>query len=439
MSGTNTGRAARTDAEWARDTNRRLAALENPDAARVGEWVISSKNGQLVATKQGDQIIIGNSEVTATEFTDAIRGVHRDVEKVDEKATDAQETADNATPLDQFSKLLDAAKDAGEGVLTGGLGGGLLDAAQGFLNIFNLGKAAQTQATAAQNSADAAVQTVGITSGTIGVLKWTRTFFATTGTTTWTVPTPTPGYQLERVDIQVVGPGQGGPKPPLNYLGKADGGLAGGFARRSFTPAEIGPAGTVYNLVLPAGTAGATSTGPAALPARATVTRADTSALLIQSPAPGTSGIYMTAGIPSTFQAPGNGGGNGPAVYIGDDSNGNSVYSYTDGEPGDPSLEAVGGTPGRGPTGWFGSGSVAPGNGADAPTSDPYYRFCGSGGGGGVGRVNAPGGNGGNPGGGAGAGSVNNAAPFLPAATNGGTGGRSEIVFWVIESPLPPA
>lgn len=147
MSGTNTGRAPRSDAEWARDTNRRLDALENPDTARVGEWVISSTGGQLIATKQGDQVIIGNSEVSATEFTDAIRGVHRDVEKVDEKATDAQETADAATPLDQFSKLLDAAKDAGAGVLTGGLSGDLLEAAQGFLNIFGKADGAQTTST----------------------------------------------------------------------------------------------------------------------------------------------------------------------------------------------------------------------------------------------------------------------------------------------------
>ncbi|TWS20978.1 hypothetical protein FK529_05435 [Tsukamurella asaccharolytica] len=164
--------------------------------------------------------------------------------------------------------------------------------------------------------------------------------------------------------------------------------------------------------------------------------RQSDNALLIQSPEPGTSGIVTTAGIPSTYQAPGSGGANGPAVYTGNDSNGNSTYSYTDGEPGDPSFESPGGTAGRSATGWFGSGSAAPGNGANAPTSDPYHRYCGSGGGGCAGRVNAPGGAGGDPGGGGGVGSPHNGAAFLPSSTNGGPGGRAEIVFWIVEAPL---
>lgn len=311
------------------------------------------------------------------------------------------------------------------------------DALNAIGGLFGKADTAQTDAGLAMVSAQAAVQTTGVTTtGELGTLRWTRVVFATVGTSNWTVPTPTQGYRLERVDVQAVGPGQGGPQVPLNYLGRAEGGLPGGFIRRSFIPEEIGPAGTTYALSIPGGTAGATSRGPAAMPPRTTMRRQSDNALLIQSSEPGTSGILTTAGIPSTFQAPGQGGANGPAVYTGSDSNGQSSYSYTDGEPGEPSLEAPGGNPGRGATGWFGSGATSPGNGQDAPTSHPYYCFCGGGGGGGCGKVNAPGGNGGNPGGGGGAGSPNNGTPFFPSPTPGGSGGRGEIAIWIVEAPL---
>lgn len=275
MSGTNTGRAPRTDAEWARELTRRVTNLENPDTSRIGEWVLSSKDGDLVATKQGQQIKIGVPEVSATEFTTALRGVHREAEKAQDAADAAQETADSKTPLEQFEDLLDGVAQAGGGVLAP-IGGAIGDALEGILNIFQIGKNAQTKATDAQNAADAAVQVIGITSGTIGNLLWVRNVYAQIGTTTWTVPTAPAGYRLERVDVQIVGPGQGGPKVPNRYLGRAEGGLPGGFVRRSFTPDEIGPAGTTYNLVVPAGSAGATSTGPATTPPRATMRRADT-------------------------------------------------------------------------------------------------------------------------------------------------------------------
>ncbi|WP_205124358.1 hypothetical protein [Tsukamurella asaccharolytica] len=334
-------------------------------------------------------------------------------------------------PKTDWTSFLNGFKAAGNNGTAPSTGSSLID------DVINSFLGVRTKAVTAQASAQAAVQTTGLTtSGTMGTLKWTRVVFATVGNATWTVPTPSAGYRLERVDVQIVGPGQGGPRIPLNYLGRADGGLAGGFRRQSFTPEEIGAPGTAYALTIPGGTSGATAIGPAAVPPRATVRRQSDNALLIQSPEPGTSGIVTTAGIPSTYQAPGSGGANGPAVYTGNDSNGNSTYSYTDGEPGDPSFESPGGTAGRSATGWFGSGSAAPGNGANAPTSDPYHRYCGSGGGGCAGRVNAPGGAGGDPGGGGGVGSPHNGAAFLPSSTNGGPGGRAEIVFWIVEAPL---
>lgn len=45
-------RPPRNDAEWARDTNRRLANVEHPDAARAGPWVLSAdaESGDLIAS-----------------------------------------------------------------------------------------------------------------------------------------------------------------------------------------------------------------------------------------------------------------------------------------------------------------------------------------------------------------------------------------------------
>lgn len=42
-----------TDAEWARNTEQRLKALEAPKTLRVGEWVLSVQQGHLLATKPG--------------------------------------------------------------------------------------------------------------------------------------------------------------------------------------------------------------------------------------------------------------------------------------------------------------------------------------------------------------------------------------------------
>lgn len=42
-----------TDAQWGREVERRLAKLERPDTVRVGEWVVSSRDGELVATAPG--------------------------------------------------------------------------------------------------------------------------------------------------------------------------------------------------------------------------------------------------------------------------------------------------------------------------------------------------------------------------------------------------
>jgi len=54
LSDTRVGRTPRSDAEWARETERRLRALERARTARAGEYVLSSRDGRLVATKPGE-------------------------------------------------------------------------------------------------------------------------------------------------------------------------------------------------------------------------------------------------------------------------------------------------------------------------------------------------------------------------------------------------
>lgn len=51
MSGTAQNKTPATDAEWARDTQRRVEAVENPESTRVGAWVLStSQSGALIAS-----------------------------------------------------------------------------------------------------------------------------------------------------------------------------------------------------------------------------------------------------------------------------------------------------------------------------------------------------------------------------------------------------
>lgn len=42
-----------TDGQWARSVEQRLNAMERPDTMRIGEWVVSSRDGELVATTPG--------------------------------------------------------------------------------------------------------------------------------------------------------------------------------------------------------------------------------------------------------------------------------------------------------------------------------------------------------------------------------------------------
>lgn len=68
---TQPGKPPTSDAEWARNTERRVAHLESPNTVRIGPWVISSEDGTLIATKPGDRIEFGQlpDEDTVSDVT----------------------------------------------------------------------------------------------------------------------------------------------------------------------------------------------------------------------------------------------------------------------------------------------------------------------------------------------------------------------------------
>lgn len=67
-----------TDAAWVRDADQRLRALESKTTARVGEWVLSSVNGRLRATKPGESLEVGAAEPIEIDLTDRGNWVTKD-------------------------------------------------------------------------------------------------------------------------------------------------------------------------------------------------------------------------------------------------------------------------------------------------------------------------------------------------------------------------
>lgn len=66
-------RPPQSDAEWARNTEKRLRSLESSQSLRVGEWVITPQGDDLIASKPGQTLNVGNVPV-ATVVEDMTRG-----------------------------------------------------------------------------------------------------------------------------------------------------------------------------------------------------------------------------------------------------------------------------------------------------------------------------------------------------------------------------
>lgn len=60
------GRAPRTDAEWARDIQRRIEALEDSTSVRIGPWVLNFKDNKLIATTKGTTVVLAEAGGTAS-------------------------------------------------------------------------------------------------------------------------------------------------------------------------------------------------------------------------------------------------------------------------------------------------------------------------------------------------------------------------------------
>jgi len=65
-----------TDAEWARDTEHRIRRLESGSSTvRVGQWVLSDRDGELVATSlDGRSFVLSTLAEAATTTTTTVAG-----------------------------------------------------------------------------------------------------------------------------------------------------------------------------------------------------------------------------------------------------------------------------------------------------------------------------------------------------------------------------
>ncbi|AER47678.1 minor tail protein [Mycobacterium phage Dori] len=59
MSDARLGRAPRSEAEWAREIDRRLKKVERSQTTRVGNWVLSEQDGRPVLTRPGESMEVG--------------------------------------------------------------------------------------------------------------------------------------------------------------------------------------------------------------------------------------------------------------------------------------------------------------------------------------------------------------------------------------------
>ncbi|QGH80038.1 minor tail protein [Gordonia phage NHagos] len=111
MSGSNTGRAPRTDAEWARDITQRVKSLENPTAARVGEWVITSQSGTLIAARNGETVNLVTSDGVDEEAVTSIIRSSGYAKQADLDATNAAVTDNTTAITNQGNSILDIFQD----------------------------------------------------------------------------------------------------------------------------------------------------------------------------------------------------------------------------------------------------------------------------------------------------------------------------------------
>lgn len=91
---------AKTDAEWARSVENRLR--KDGTTVRAGDWVLSTKDGKLVASTPGEEIVLSEASNEDYAKSEDVRGaVHKVQTNVDEVA----ETAGDALPRVVFDAI----------------------------------------------------------------------------------------------------------------------------------------------------------------------------------------------------------------------------------------------------------------------------------------------------------------------------------------------
>jgi hypothetical protein len=69
VSGVATGKAPADDVELLRDVLARLRALERATTVRVGSWVLSEIDGEVVASKAGQRVVLTEEAITVAAAT----------------------------------------------------------------------------------------------------------------------------------------------------------------------------------------------------------------------------------------------------------------------------------------------------------------------------------------------------------------------------------
>lgn len=345
---------------------------------------------------------------------------------------DLDDALDLLLPKTDWTKFLTGFTAAGNNGTAPSTG---IPALDGLINSF-LG--VRSTATGAQESVSAVASSALTTVVVNPDETITRTVYAP-GSYTWNRPAPSSGKKITKFGIHVIGAGQAGGKAEKGNGQGAKGGIDGGSYYLEVLPADMPSS---LSVVVANGPAGATSTGPGAMPS---ATRVMNGATVFAEATMGAAFAKLVGAVPVRLETkPGRGGDGGDALLkdITTDSNGavtGKSYSRGDGEDGESCAGGVGGAGGRSSGGWLGGSQTAAQPGPAART-DPIYRFGAPGAGGGYAGPNSTvvsgaGAAGGTPGGGGSGGGGSPYTGFGGGTGNGGAGGPGEIAFYVFEEP----
>lgn len=117
MTGTAKVKSAKTDAELARNFDRRISAAENPSAVRCGDWVFStSDSGNLIASYVNGGSVILVTPPPAGQDPDAVAETQLPFIKV-------RRTADQSAPQNTLTTVIWDTIDSSSGAWTGDITG----------------------------------------------------------------------------------------------------------------------------------------------------------------------------------------------------------------------------------------------------------------------------------------------------------------------------